>query len=57
MTAYRLSDELIAAMREYKDREGVPMAVQIERAVTAWLKERGVNVKADRKRAPTRKRS
>ena len=46
--AYRLNPALLDAMRAMKDRDGVPMAVQIERAVEVWLKKRGIIVKAER---------
>jgi hypothetical protein len=54
--AFRLDPAVLDAMRELKDRDGVPMAVQIERAVAEWLKERGIVVKSDRKRSGIRKR-
>jgi hypothetical protein len=47
-TAMRLDPAVLDAMRRYKDAEGVPLAVQIEKAVTEWLSKRGVVVKADR---------
>lgn len=56
-TALRIDDALLEAMRTYKDREGVPLTTQIEKAVTEWLKVRGIQVKTERKRAATRKRS
>lgn len=57
MTALRLDEDLLAAMRDYKTKEGVPISVQIELAVTEWLERKGVKVKTERKRAATRKRS
>jgi hypothetical protein len=44
-TALRLDRDLLHAMREYKQREGIPVTIQIEKAVTAWLSKRGVVVK------------
>lgn len=56
-TALRIDVGLLAAMRDVKDREGIPVTTQIEMAVRDWLKERGIVVKkAERKRAVTRKR-
>jgi len=55
-TALRLDADLLAAMRGVKAREGIPVTTQIEMAVRAWLKDRGVLVKTERKRAGTRKR-
>ena len=56
MTAMRLDPAVLDALREYKRRHGVPLAVQVERAVTDWLSRRGLKLKADRKRAQTRQR-
>jgi hypothetical protein len=55
-TALRIDVALMDAMRDLKEREGIPVTTQIEMAVRDWLKARGVVVKADRKRAVTRKR-
>jgi hypothetical protein len=56
MTALRLDDGLVKAMRDYKTREGVPISVQIELAVTDWLERKGVRVKTERTRAVPRTR-
>jgi len=56
-TALRLDADVLAAMRAFKARDGVPITIQIEKAVTEWLAKRGINVKAHRERAQTRKRS
>jgi hypothetical protein len=50
----RIDDELLAGLQALKDRDGIPVSEQVRRAIEAWLKAKGV--KADRKRAPTRKR-
>jgi len=56
-TALRIDVDLLEAMRDVKDAEGIPVTTQIEMAVREWLKQRGIVVKkADRKRASTRKR-
>lgn len=58
LMAFRLPPGLMKAMREIKDRERIPITSQIELALEAWLKARGVKVeKPERKRAVTRKRS
>ena len=49
LTAFRLPQELLDAMRAYKERQGVPVTTQIEKAVTEWLKKRGVVVNTKRK--------
>ena len=53
---FALPNDLKAGLRAIKDRDGLPEAEQIRRAITAWLETRGVTVKSDRKRATTRKR-
>src|SRR5262249_23126981 len=57
MTALRLDPDVLRALREYKHREGVPVTVQIEKAVTEWLSKRGVVVKAASRRARTRRKA
>jgi hypothetical protein len=49
-TALRLDSDVLAAMRALKVRDGVPMTIQIEKAVTEWLAKRGIVVKAARPR-------
>jgi hypothetical protein len=56
MTTIRIEPSLLDAMRRLKDTDGIPMAVQVDRALREWLGKRGVVVKAERKRAATRRR-
>jgi len=56
LTALRLNTDLLRAMREVKETEGLPVTTQIELAVRDWLKKRGVVVTRERKRAAPRKR-
>jgi hypothetical protein len=57
-TALRIDADLMAAMRGVKDRDGIPVTVQIEKAVTEWLQKRGVKMKkAERRGRSSRKRS
>jgi hypothetical protein len=44
-------------LRAVKDRDGIPVSVQVRRAIEAWLREKAVDVKSERPRASTRKRS
>jgi len=44
------------ALREIKERDGIPESEQIRRAIAKWVTAKGVK-KADRKRESTRKRS
>jgi hypothetical protein len=56
-TALRIDSDLIEAMRQVREVDGIPVTTQIEMAAREWLKKRGIDVKkAERKRAATRKR-
>jgi hypothetical protein len=44
MTAFRIEPEIMDGLRRVKDRDGVPFSVQVDRALRAWLKKRGVSV-------------
>jgi hypothetical protein len=56
-TAFRVAPEVLQAMRELKARDGVPMSVQVDFAVRAWLGTKGVQIKEPgRKRPASRKR-
>ena len=68
-TTFRLESELIQALQELKERDGVPATETVRRAIRAWLDQKGVEVqkgvkvekksskaKAPRKRAVTRRR-
>ena len=52
----KIDPELLAALRAIKARDGIGESEQIRRGIQLWLKQKGVTVKADRKRASTRKR-
>jgi hypothetical protein len=56
MISLRLDTALLKAMRDLKAAEGIPVAVQLEKAAHDWLAKRGVTLKPERKRASTRKR-
>lgn len=56
-TALRLDTDLLEAMRNVRDKDGIPVTTQIEMAVREWLVKRGALGKAARKRAVTRKRA
>jgi len=53
-TAFRLEPEILDGLQTVKERDGIPISEQVRRALREWLEQRGV--KADRKRADTRKR-
>ena len=67
-TTFKLEPELIAALQELKERDGVPATESVRRAIKAWLELKGVEVqkggraqksskvKAPRKRVRARNR-
>jgi hypothetical protein len=54
---FRIDDDLIEGLELVWERDGVAVSEQLRRAVLDWLEKKGLNVKAERKRAVTRKRS
>jgi hypothetical protein len=52
-----LETDLMAGLQAIKERDGIPVTEQVRRAIRAWLDEKGVTVKSDRKRGATRPRS
>jgi len=55
---FRIDPELDTALKAVKDQDGIPESEQIRRALRDWFSARGVMVvRAERKRAATRKRS
>jgi Arc/MetJ-type ribon-helix-helix transcriptional regulator len=53
---FRIDAELDEGLKLVKERDGISESEQIRRAVREWLENKGV-MKAERKRAATRKRS
>ncbi len=41
MIALRLDPDLLAAMRELKAREGIPISIQVDFALRKWLQAKG----------------
>jgi antitoxin component of RelBE/YafQ-DinJ toxin-antitoxin module len=56
LTNFRIDRDLLEALRTIRDRDGVPLSVQVRFAIRDWVQSRGVPVKAERLRAQTRKR-
>jgi hypothetical protein len=56
VTTFRIDDDLIVPMTMMKEQDGIPFSEQIRRGLRMWLESKGA-LKADRKRAATRKRS
>ena len=55
-TAFRVAPELLDTMRKIKTMDGVPMSVQVDFALRAWLQARGVKVRTEPKRRTAGKR-
>jgi hypothetical protein len=56
-TTFRLEPELMEGLQAIRERDGVPIAEQVRRAIRMWLDAEGIKVKkVERKRAVTRKR-
>lgn len=51
---FAIPDALKAGLQAVKQRDGIPEAEQIRRAIAMWLESK--DAKADRQRARTRKR-
>ena len=45
LTAFRVEADIMEGLRRVKDRDGVPLSVQVDRALRAWLEKKGVTVK------------
>ena len=56
LAGFRIDEELLDGLQEVWDRDGITAAEQVRRAIRAWLEQKGVKVKSERKRAVTRKR-
>jgi hypothetical protein len=50
-STFRIDDELLAALREVKERDGVPISEQVRRALLLWIESKGVTVKAPSRRS------
>lgn len=55
-TTFRLETEIMTALAEIRDRDGIAVSEQVRRALKQWIEAKGVKLKADRRRASTRKR-
>ena len=45
LTAFRVDADIMEGLRRVKARDGVPLSVQVDRALRAWLEEKGVTLK------------
>ena len=57
VVTFRLDVDLIEAMNDLRDREGIQPSEQARRAIREWLVRKRVTGKPERKRAATRRRS
>lgn len=55
-TTYRIDDEILDALREVKERDGIPVSEQVRRALLMWLESKGAK-KAANRRASTRRKA
>ena len=55
--SFFIDDELGDGLKALKARDGMPESEAIRRALKEFLKRKGVTVKADRRRAGTRRQS
>jgi hypothetical protein len=56
-TAFRIDPEILAGLQAIKSRDGIPLSEQVRRALSWWLEQRGVKVKAASKRVSARKKA
>jgi hypothetical protein len=56
MRNFRIDAELGDGLKIVRERDGIAESEQIRRGIRLWLESKGV-IKAERKRARTRKRS
>jgi hypothetical protein len=57
LTAFRIEPKIMQGLREVKDRDHIPLSVQVHLALTAWLESRSVNTKTPKRRAGTRRKA
>lgn len=55
-TNFRLEEEILEALDKIRERDGVPASEQVRRALKVWIAEKGLTLKAARKRVGPRKR-
>jgi hypothetical protein len=44
LTAFRVDPAIMDGLRRVKDRDGVPLSVQLDRALRAWLKQKRISI-------------
>lgn len=57
LTAFRVDPDILAALREIRERVGIGISEQVRRALKAWIAEHGPKREAASRRAPTRRKA
>jgi hypothetical protein len=55
LTAFRVEADIMEGLRRVKDRDGVPLSVQVDRALRSWLEKKKVTLRTTSKASPSRK--
>jgi hypothetical protein len=55
-TTFRLETEIMAALADIRDRDGIAVSEQVRRALKQWIEAKGVKLKSGRKRPASRRR-
>ena len=53
LTAFRVEPAVMEGLRAIKAKEGLPISVQVDFALKAWLKKKAPKKKTTKRRAPT----
>ncbi len=48
--SFAIDQELLAALRAVKQRDGIPESEQIRRGIRLWLRQRGVRLPSERRK-------
>jgi hypothetical protein len=54
---FRLEEEILYALQQIRERDGIPVTEQVRRALKVWIAEKGITLKTERKRPASRRRS
>lgn len=57
LTAFRIDPQVMEGLRLIKERDGVPLSVQVDRALRAWLESKGIIAKSAPRRGGARRRA
>jgi len=55
LTAFRIDPAVMDGLRRVKDRDGVPVSVQLDRALRAWLKRKRISIPPPQSASDTRR--